>query len=187
MSNHAGVIMKKNYQWLIVITLVSFIINCEAADNQAKEKNSANKTGTAKKSPKHSSAGHHPTELDQGMVNPGYEEKPKWFKTSFLDLREDLHEATAAKKRLMLYFYQDGCPYCKKLLQDNFSQRDIANKTRATVDTIAINMWGSNEVTGLDGKVTNEKKFARSLNVNFTPTLLFLNEQGQVIMRINGY
>ena len=29
-------------------------------------------------------------ELDVGMVNPGYEDKPKWFKNSFLDLKEDV-------------------------------------------------------------------------------------------------
>ena len=27
--------------------------------------------------------------LGEGMVNPGYHEKPDWFKTSFLDIREE--------------------------------------------------------------------------------------------------
>ena len=54
-------------------------------------------------------------ELAPGMVNPGYHDKPDWFKNSFLDIREDVADAKAAGKRLVLYFYQDGCPYCKKL------------------------------------------------------------------------
>jgi len=57
------------------------------------------------------------------MVNPGYHEKPAWFKESFLDLREDVAEASEDKKRVLLYFYQDGCPYCAKLLQDNLGQK----------------------------------------------------------------
>ena len=61
--------------------------------------------------------------LGQGMVNPGYHEKPDWFKSSFLDIREDVAEATDANKRVILYFYQDGCPYCAKLLNDNFGNR----------------------------------------------------------------
>ena len=125
--------------------------------------------------------------LDAGMVNPGYEEKPDWFKNSFLDIREDVQEAAAAGKRVMLYFYQDGCPYCAKLLQDNFSQRTIVEKTRKYLDVIAVNMWGDREVTSLNGQAMTEKEFAAALRVMFTPTILMLNEQGKVILRINGY
>lgn len=125
--------------------------------------------------------------LGEGMVNPGYEEKPDWFKLSFLDLREDVEEAKAAGKRVMLYFYQDGCPYCAKLLQDNFGQREIADKTQEHFDVIAINMWGNREVTDMQGNAVTEKEFAANRKVMFTPTLLFLDEQGEVALRVNGY
>lgn len=129
----------------------------------------------------------HETGLGEGLVNPGYHDKPDWFKASFLDIREDIEEATATGKRLLLYFYQDGCPYCAKLLQDNFGNRSIAEKAQDRFDVIAINMWGDRDVTDLSGKATTEKAFASSLRVQYTPTLLFLNEQGKVILRINGY
>ena len=119
--------------------------------------------------------------------NPGYHEKPDWFKVSFLDMREDVAEAAQAGKRVMLYFYQDGCPYCAKLLDVNFAQREIAEKTRKYFDVIAINIWGALELTDLEGRPTTEKGFASDLKVMFTPTLLFLDEQGKVIMRLNGY
>lgn len=125
--------------------------------------------------------------LESGMINPGYQEKPDWFKNSFLDIREDIGEAKQADKRVMLYFYQDGCPYCAKLLRDNFGQRDIADKTHNNFDVIAINMWGDREVTDLKGNLLTEKRFASNLKVMFTPTLLFLDEQGGVVLRINGY
>lgn len=125
--------------------------------------------------------------LDAGMVNPGYQEKPAWFRNSFLDIREDLAEAGGEGRRLMLYFFQDGCPYCRKLLQDNFGQAAIAEKTRGSFDVIAINMWGDREVTGLDGRETTEKFFAKGLKVMFTPTLVLLDEHGEVALRINGY
>lgn len=129
----------------------------------------------------------HGSGLDAGMVNPGYHDKPTWFKESFLDIREDITEAAAAGKRVMLYFYQDGCPYCAKLLNDNFGNRAIAEKTQQGFDVIAINMWGDREVVGLDGKTTTEKRFAESLRVQYTPTLLFMGEKGNVVLRINGY
>jgi len=128
-----------------------------------------------------------PTALDAGMVNPGYEAKPSWFKQSFLDLREDLAEAAAENKQLMLYFYQDGCPYCAKLLRDNFSQRAIEQKTRANYDVIAVNMWGDREVVDLAGEQMTEKFFASKMRVMFTPTIILLDNKGRQRLRINGY
>ena len=125
--------------------------------------------------------------LGYGLVNPGYAEKPDWFANSFLDIREDLAEAASAGKRVMLYFYQDGCPYCKKLLDTNFALQETEKKTRKHYDVVAINLWGDREVTDFDGNETTEKEFAKSLRVMFTPTLLFLNEQGDVTLRVNGY
>jgi thioredoxin-related protein len=125
--------------------------------------------------------------LVEGLVNPGYEEKPDWFKNSFLDLREDVGEAAEEGRRVMLYFYQDGCPYCAKLLQDNFGQEAISSKTQKNFDVIAINMWGDREVVDMSGSDTTEKAFAVGMKVMFTPTLLFINEQGEELLRINGY
>lgn len=128
-----------------------------------------------------------PGALLPGMVNPGAHEQPAWFKQSFLDLREDVAEAHAAHKRLMIYFYQDGCPYCARMLHDNFGQQRIAEATRRSFDVVALNMWGDREVTDLSGKATTEKAFAREQKVMFTPTLLLFDENGEVVLRIDGY
>ncbi len=125
--------------------------------------------------------------MEPGLVNPGYVEKPAWFKNSFLDIRDDINEAAANGRRVMLYFYQDGCPYCAKLIQDNFTQRSIVEKTRKYFDVVSINMWGDREVTDLAGNRVTEKQFAKAARVMFTPTLLLLTEKGQVALRINGY
>ncbi len=125
--------------------------------------------------------------LEEGLTNPGHVDKPHWFKSSFLDLREDLAEASEENKRLLLYFYQDGCPYCEKLVNINFAQRNIEQKTRQHFDVVAINMWGDTMVTDLKGNEVTEKQFSVGLKVQFTPTLLFLDETGAVALRTNGY
>jgi thioredoxin-related protein len=117
----------------------------------------------------------------------GTDEMPPWFKDSFLDLREDLAESRKDGRRLMLYFYQDGCPYCAKLLRDNLGQKAIADKTRKYFDVIALNLWGDREVTDLTGKTLSEKAYAKSLRVQFTPTLVMFDEKGNVALRLNGY
>jgi len=126
-------------------------------------------------------------ELGASMVNPGYHEHPTWFKQSFLDIRDDVREAAEVNKRVLLYFYQDGCPYCKKLLETNFSLRDVSERTQKYFDVIAINMWGDREVTDFAGASLSEKQFAGDLKVMFTPTMLLLNERGEVVVRLNGY
>ena len=112
---------------------------------------------------------------------------PTWFKESFLDFEEDIAEAAVQGKRLVLYVYQSGCPYCNALVQHNFTQRDIAQTTQDYFDLVTINMWGDREVIQVGGQSFTEKTLAEALNVQFTPTLLFFNEAGKVILRVNGY
>jgi thioredoxin-related protein len=114
-------------------------------------------------------------------------EVPAWFKVSFLDLRDDLKEATAGRKRLVLYFGQNGCPYCKRLMEVNWRQPDIVAKTRRHFDVIEMNIFGSREVNWIDGRPRSEKELAALLKVQFTPTLLFLDERGEIALRVNGY
>jgi thioredoxin-related protein len=125
-------------------------------------------------------------ELTPAMVNPGHEQVPDWFKVSFLDLHEDVAEAAEDGKRVMVFFFQDGCPYCKKLLEDNFGQRAIAEKTQKYFDVVTLNIWGDREVTVGD-KTLTEKQFAEALKVQYTPTLMFFNENNKVVFRANGY
>ena len=106
-------------------------------------------------------------------------EHPAWFKDSFLDFEEDVQEAASRNKRVMLYFHQDGCPYCSKLVTDNFSQQDIVETMQASLESVAINMWGDREIVTIDGTPYTEKTLAAALRVNYTPTLIFLDEQGQ--------
>jgi thioredoxin-related protein len=117
----------------------------------------------------------------------GQFEIPRWFKKSFLDLPRDVAEAARDGKRLMLYFGQDGCPYCAELFNNNFSQAHIVDYTRKHFDAIDLNLWGSRVVTDFSGNTLPEKEFAAKLKVWFTPTLLFFNEKGEQVLRVNGY
>ena len=114
-------------------------------------------------------------------------EIPRWFSETFLDLREDAADAAREGKRLMIYFGQDGCPYCKLLMQTTFTETRIADKAKRHLLAIPLNLWGDREVTWVDGRKMSEKELGRMLGVQFTPTLLFLNEKAQVIVRLNGY
>ena len=95
---------------------------------------------------------------------------PPWFALSFLDFRDDVAEAKRDGKRLLVYFGQDGCPYCAMLMENNFSQRSIVEKTRRHFVTVALNLWGDRPVTWIDGRSMTEKELGSVLKVQFTPT-----------------
>ena len=114
-------------------------------------------------------------------------EKPHWFKESFLEFEEDVAEAAAENRRVMLYFHQDGCPYCARLVEENFADPGLESYIREHFDGISLNMWGDREVVSVAGREFTEKTFAAALKVQYTPTLIFLDEKGQVALRLNGY
>ncbi len=128
-----------------------------------------------------------PARLSAQVASPHAIDVPSWFLESFLDFPDEVATAAKAGKRLMLYFGQDGCPYCRELMQTNFSQKPIVEQTRRHFEAIALNIWGDREVIGFDGQRLSEKQFAKLLKVQFTPTLLFLDEKGRVTARLNGY
>jgi thioredoxin-related protein len=114
-------------------------------------------------------------------------EKPDWFKESFLEFEDDVAEAAAANKRVMLYFHQDGCPYCARLVEENFADPELKTYIIENFDGVSLNMWGDREVVSVAGQDFTEKTFAAALRVQYTPTLIFLDEKGQVALRLNGY
>lgn len=114
-------------------------------------------------------------------------ELPRWFVETFLDFREDVREARLQGKRLLVYFGQDGCPYCKLLMQTTFTETRVVDLVQRGFVPIALNLWGDREVTWVEGRKMTEKQLGAHLKVQFTPTLLFFNEKAEVIARLNGY
>ncbi|MCU7906820.1 MAG: thioredoxin fold domain-containing protein [Candidatus Thiodiazotropha sp. (ex Epidulcina cf. delphinae)] len=113
---------------------------------------------------------------------------PDWFKKSFLELPSDLQEALDKNKRgIIVYFGQKRCAYCKMLLDVNFGLSDIATYTRRHFDIIPIDIWSTEEVTTLDGDVLTQRDYSLREKTNFTPSLIFYDEQGKEAMRLHGY
>jgi len=121
------------------------------------------------------------------LAQIGDEVLPPVFVETLLELPDDAAQAAKSGKRLLLYFGQVGCPYCRELMQTSFTQKGIVDKTTKYFLPIAFNLFGDREVTWFDGKVRSEKEFAKFLKVQFTPTLLLLDEKGNIIGRINGF
>jgi thioredoxin-related protein len=100
-----------------------------------------------------------------------------WFHESFLNLREDLQEATAAGQRLVVAFDQRGCPYCQEMHTDHLVQPEIEAYIRPRFRIVQLDLHGARPVTDFDDTVHEERALARRWRVTFTPTLVFLPEE----------
>ena len=102
--------------------------------------------------------------------------KPDWLRETFKDLREDLAEANAEGKRLLIIFEQRGCIYCTKMHEEVFTDPAIEKLIRDHYFVVQMNLFGDVEVTDFEGTVAREKDMALRWGVMFTPTLIFLPE-----------
>ena len=73
--------------------------------------------------------------------------KASWMRDTFKDLREDLEEANAEGKRLMIIIEQRGCIYCKKMHEEVFSVSEVSDYITEHFFVVQLNMFGDVEVT----------------------------------------
>lgn len=103
--------------------------------------------------------------------------KAPWMRETFKDLSEDLADANAEGKRLMVIIEQRGCIYCKKMYEEVFPIAKIANYIEENFFVVQINMFGDVEVTDFDGTILPEKEMVRRWGALFTPSILFFAEE----------
>ena len=99
-----------------------------------------------------------------------------WFLNSFLELKDDITEASNKSKRLAIFWELKGCPYCKETHFKNFARPDIQKYIRANFEILQLNVLGSKMVTDVDGAEMSEKALARKYGIRFSPTILFLHD-----------
>ncbi|MFL4469276.1 thioredoxin family protein [Tateyamaria armeniaca] len=102
--------------------------------------------------------------------------KAPWMRDTFKDLTEDLDEANAEGKRLMLIIEQRGCIYCKKMHEEVFVVPEIAQYIEDNFFVVQINMFGDVEVTDFDGTTLPERDMVKRWGALFTPSIYFLPE-----------
>jgi len=100
--------------------------------------------------------------------------KATWMRDTFKDLSEDLAEASAEGKRLMLIVEQRGCIYCKKMHEEVFPTEVIDSYLRENFFVVQLDLNGAVEVTDFDGEVLEERAMVKKWGLLFTPTMLFL-------------
>ena len=127
-------------------------------------------------------------ETPQGRLTGGQKyDLPPWFKQSFLALRDDAKEAGAQGRHAMLFMHLEECTYCARMLNENFRAGVTQAFMQKHFDVIAVDIRGDQTVEWLDGKSYTEREVARLTKVVATPTVLFLDATGKIVLTLNGY
>jgi thioredoxin-related protein len=103
--------------------------------------------------------------------------KTDWMRDTFKDLREDLDEANAEGKRMVLFVEQRGCIYCKKMHEEVFPQPDLSAYIEDNFFVVQMDLHGSSTAVDFDGEEAEQRALARKWGILFTPTLIFLPEE----------
>jgi thioredoxin-related protein len=114
-------------------------------------------------------------------------EVPDWFADAMLDARDEAAEAAKQGKRLMLYFWLEGCPYCQRMTSVTFRDAAVIDRLKRLFVPVAVNVRGDRDIAWTDGAMLTEKELAAKLEVRGTPTIVFLDGKGEIVLRRAGY
>lgn len=121
-----------------------------------------------------------PTLTDDGLYTQA------WFLQSFLDLGEDLEEASAGGKRFAVLWELKGCPYCEETHRVNFADPAINAYIKENFEILQLNYLGSRLVTDFDGEELEERQLRQKYGIRFTPTFQFFPESTEEIAGETG-
>ena len=99
-----------------------------------------------------------------------------WYHQSFFELKDDIDEALSNGKVLMVKFDQKGCIYCEKVALEILSEPAVNRYVRENFLVVQMDIFGSRDVTDLDGTVLPENDMAARWGVVFTPSIYFVAE-----------
>jgi thioredoxin-related protein len=97
------------------------------------------------------------------------------------NLQTDAQQAVIDKKPIVLFFTLPNCSYCRIVRYDYFLPL-LKQRTGNDQPIIReISVTGQNRVTLFDGQRLTETELAERSKVHMTPTVLFVNHEGDVV------
>ena len=91
----------------------------------------------------------------------------------------------AAERPLLVAYERPRCHACDVLHGGPFNDPRI-RKLLDKLDVVQLDMSSDTPVVRPDGKKTTARQWAQSLNLDYAPTLIFFDEQGKEIIRIDS-
>lgn len=103
---------------------------------------------------------------------------------AFGDFQQNLQEALdKGKKGMLVYFYQDACPFCKKMEKEVFTRPIVHDFMHKYFDVYKVNIKGNKQFVDVDGDQLPQTDFAVQYRARATPTLIIFGPEGEEAVR----
>jgi len=103
---------------------------------------------------------------------------------AFGDFQANLDQALGNDKEgILVYFFQDQCPFCHKMEQEVFTQPIVHDFFHKYFDVYKVNIKGNKDFVDVDGDRVSQVKFAVQNRARATPTLIIFGEGGKELVR----
>lgn len=97
----------------------------------------------------------------------------------------DLQKMAQSEKPLAVFFEQGKCHSCDLLHSGPLKQDDTLKEIQK-MDVVQLDMWSDKAVITPTGEATTAKKWAEKLDLFHVPTILFFDQSGKEIIRIDS-
>ena len=97
----------------------------------------------------------------------------------------NLNRTKAANKPLAVFFEQPTCHACNVLHAGPLRNKDIVSRLKQ-MEVVQLDRYSNTPVTTPDGKKLTAKQWADQLGLYYSPTILFFDESGKEILRIDS-
>ena len=98
----------------------------------------------------------------------------------------NLKKQLASDKPLLIIFEQKKCRACDELHNDIFKRKETLKQVNR-FNVVRLDMWSNETLIDAQGKKTSARTFAKKLNINHSPSLIFFDKTGKDIFRIDAY
>lgn len=128
------------------------------------------------------------TAAESGILTGGQVyDLPDWFKQGFLEFDLEVSEASNNGKQVIAFLHLDECPYCVRMLDENFRSGESRTFIEKNFNVVGVNIKGALDLTWADGRSYTERELAEHLRIFGTPTIVFLDQSGDKVLQLNGY
>ncbi|MCK4674947.1 MAG: thioredoxin fold domain-containing protein [Gammaproteobacteria bacterium] len=103
----------------------------------------------------------------------------------FLTEPYDLVTLSKNNKPTAVFFEQGNCHACD-LLHSGPLSKDLSIQEINKMNVIQLNMWADTPVITPQGKKTTAKEWAKSLDLFYTPSIIFFDTDGNEIIRVDS-
>ncbi len=83
-------------------------------------------------------------------------------------------------------FEQKKCKTCDELHAEILKRKESV-ELLSRFNVIVLDMWSTKKITAPDGNEVKIRDWVKKLDVKYAPSLLFFNDQGEEVFRVDAY